>query len=131
MLSRHRMLGLGLLWMCALCTCSPSQDPEPRPGASTPDASSDAGGTTQIRDASPPVVPRDSAPPENGARDSSARDGAVVMDAAPHDSGSVMDAAVHVPAWTVLVYMAADNNLEKYAIDDLNEMLLGKITDDM
>src|SRR5688572_23030283 len=27
------------------------------------------------------------------------------------------------PAWTVLVYMAADNNLEKYAIDDLNEML--------
>ena len=34
-------------------------------------------------------------------------------------------------AWTVLVYMAADNNLEKYAIDDLSEMLSAKISDDV
>jgi hypothetical protein len=34
-------------------------------------------------------------------------------------------------AWTVLVYMAADNNLEKYAIDDLNEMLAASIADDV
>ncbi|HKU37854.1 MAG TPA: clostripain-related cysteine peptidase, partial [Polyangiales bacterium] len=33
------------------------------------------------------------------------------------------DAGVRTAAWTVLVYMAADNNLEKAGIDDLSEML--------
>jgi hypothetical protein len=47
------------------------------------------------------------------------------------DAGSASDAGPALPAWTVLVYMAADNNLEKYAIDDLNEMLAAKISDDV
>ncbi len=41
------------------------------------------------------------------------------------------DAAPAPAAWTVLVYMAADNNLEKFAIDDLNEMLGATISDDV
>lgn len=33
--------------------------------------------------------------------------------------------------WTILVYMAADNDLEPYAIDDLNEMEAARVTADV
>jgi hypothetical protein len=58
-----------------------------------------------------------------------------VMDATPDVSVPPVDTAVEAgvkkAAWTVLVYMAADNNLEMYAIDDLNEMLAANISDDV
>ena len=42
------------------------------------------------------------------------------------ETGSGKSAAVQIPVgyakWTVLVYMAGDNNLEGYAIEDVNEM---------
>jgi hypothetical protein len=41
------------------------------------------------------------------------------------------EAGPRVAAWTVLVYMAADNNLEKAGIDDLNEMLEVGASDDV
>jgi hypothetical protein len=62
------------------------------------------------------------------------------MDAATPDMDSStpdMDSSTPPPPpppkakWTALVYMAADNNLESYAIEDLNEMLRANISDDI
>ncbi len=139
MVLRERVLAVGLLLVCALSACSSNRDrrdkPDAgeRPDASLPDASSDAIDAGPIVDVGVPTDgPPDGAPPESGPPDSSVPpDSAMMMDAAPPDAEVEMDAAVRLPAWTVLVYMAADNNLEKYAIDDLNEMLAGTISDDM
>jgi hypothetical protein len=74
---------------------------------------------------------------ESGPIDASElADTAPLMDAtSPDDTGAGSDADAQVdatgpklPAWTVLVYMAADNNLEKFAIDDLNEMLAADLS---
>ena len=46
----------------------------------------------------------------------------------PSQSGSSDGKTGIVPSWTIMVYMAADNNLEPYALLDLNEMEAG-ITD--
>jgi len=77
--------------------------------------------------------PKDAGPPPDAAvkMDSGApKDSGTPDTGAPVDSGPP-DAGPPLPAWTVLVYMAADNNLEKYAIDDLNEMLAAKLTGDV
>ena len=98
---------------------SPVPDAEaPEPDAGSGDAGHDAGpemhdsGPMPMMDAAQPMM--DAAQP--------------MMDAAPQ-----MDAEMpaKVPAWTVLVYMAADNNLEKYAIDDIKEMLSADISEEV
>ncbi len=48
---------------------------------------------------------------------------------APHVTS--LQAQQHTAAWTVLVYMAADNDLESYAIADLNEMEFIGSTDNL
>jgi hypothetical protein len=82
----------------------------------------------------------DAAPVDSGASDSGQAPDVVVMDSGPPPDAAIdagppdeppPDAGMEKPAWTVLVYMAADNNLEKYAIDDLNEMLRGTSSDDV
>jgi hypothetical protein len=49
------------------------------------------------------------------------------------DAGADASGPEPVPksAWTVLVYMAADNNLEKFALDDLSEMLAAESSEDV
>ena len=52
-----------------------------------------------------------------------------------HDSNQLNDQesttiSNNLNCWTILIYMSADNNLEKFAIKDIQEMLLGSITVD-
>ncbi|HKU37219.1 MAG TPA: clostripain-related cysteine peptidase, partial [Polyangiales bacterium] len=92
----------------------PDTGPEAEGGTASPDAGVDSGA-------------RDSGPMDSGPMDSGP------MDSGPMDSG-MMDSSTPPPPkpmWTVLVYMAADNNLEMYAIQDLNEMLASTIPDDV
>ncbi|HKU43310.1 MAG TPA: clostripain-related cysteine peptidase, partial [Polyangiales bacterium] len=97
-------------------------DPVPAPDAGSGDAAPE--------DASQPPVDA-SQPAQDAAMDSGAMDAgpmdAGAMDAGPEDAGPEPP----LPAWTVLVYMAADNNLEKYAIDDIKEMLSANSSPDV
>lgn len=133
-----------LLWVWTVLAVAACDNP---PLASTSKPEHDAGqvkdaGTATPEDAGrardagrPPMPAVDSGKPHDAgqpAKDAGAppKDSGAMHDAGtPHDAGH--DAGPPPPAWTVLVYMAADNNLEKYAIDDLNEMLAAKISDDV
>ena len=136
---------LHVLAACAAFSIVGACGGEDKPQPAQPDAGKPDAGQAPV-DAGPPdagpLAPVDSGTPDAG----SPHDAAVPADSgAPKDAGVMMpmdagmmmpmdsgppdaghDAGPPLPAWTVLVYMAADNNLEKYAIDDLNEMLAAK-----
>ncbi len=73
----------------------------------------------------------DAAPTETGSF--SAAHAAYLLDAAPHVAGiptTSAQARQSVARWTVMVYMAADNDLERFALSDLNEMeIVGSTTE--
>lgn len=107
-------------------------------GAPAADGGSDAGRRRDGGIWQPPDTgsPRDGGRPPQPAADGGwdagrRQDGGATHDAGTNHDAGEPDAGPALPAWTVLVYMAADNNLEKYAIDDLNEMLAAKISDDV
>ena len=101
--------------------CGDSEESPPSaPDAGEPDAHVEP-------DAAPPMDAR--VPEEHDA---------AVRDAEPEPKPDAMtepmprdDAGTRTAAWTVLVYMAADNNLEKAGIDDLIEMLGVKASQDV
>ncbi|HKP63564.1 MAG TPA: thrombospondin type 3 repeat-containing protein [Polyangiales bacterium] len=147
----RRLVWAWIIVSCALTGCkieATAGRGEPDAAESTPDTGPEAeGGSAAAHDAGMDGGPNeagvdggsmDASPMDAAAMDAAPMDAAPMdaapmdaapMDAAPMDSGSEPEPPK--PAWTVLVYMAADNNLEMYAISDLNEMLAGSIPDDV
>ncbi|HKU43949.1 MAG TPA: clostripain-related cysteine peptidase, partial [Polyangiales bacterium] len=133
-----RAIALCLSFACISTGCSPNPKQREIPDAAEPgvDAGNAEGGAAFIdasnadSGAADAGRMQDAATADSGPSDAG-MDSAMPMDATmPMDAGP-MDAGPTLPKWTVLVYMAADNNLEKYAIDDLNEMLTARISDDV
>jgi hypothetical protein len=102
---------LGFITLASACGGDAS-----RGRAARADAATDAGAPESDAD----DMSEASAPLDDAAGVAASSDASAASDA-PNDAAPDAQVAAKA-AWTVLVYMAADNNLEKSAIDDLLEM---------
>ncbi len=108
---------LSLSLAFALAACTSTSNPS-RDAGDSGALEEDAGLPSHERDAdTEPMIPVDS--------------GTKLPPGKP-DASIDPDAALpKKAAWTLLIYMAADNNLEKYAIDDLQEMITAQQSEDV